>query len=633
MTGYVAEELQKTSATSSSTDLDWTRENSLASDVQSVTAASSVADLLKTTLNSSFVELLPALVQLPLVSQVPDPRDDVPIEAATDTGMHMTSFSARERRGEHDLAAKESVTTDTDFDQIADGQESRSVLPAWSLLNDALASYRTESKQGGVANRHRSNGWLRSLGSPKLPSPRPPPLKGSGTSPISAAGSPFLPARGSMEAASRPNTSGGVCARPQLRPGNQIRRPETSPSVGTHPSGNCRHSLRESADSGSELIVGTRQGSTTVTKLGKPPNAKLEPIFGLYSKAGRLAKKAFEITQHERKQVCNLAKSCRKQTVMEERLLRKEEHNIASAQTKNFESHQVEKRLVELTSRGNSFEGLTPRNQRGGTREDLTSPFFPRAGGRSSAEQAQQRKLRTRQQGNADKSALDQIDDLSTFQAFDLANAWNLPAGQVTWAWQCFKRYDTDDNGLLSIDEFQMLLRYVLRESFSSAREIPRSLFTIIEEIKSENRTVTFIDFLIWVSQNSFSEELLADGEQRFIRRLARKLEAPVVEIENVKRHFDSFDTDGSGHIEYDEFYKLLGKLLNLADMSDLPESRVKSFWREVDEDGSGVIEFHEFVPWYVGYFGGLKGETPLVNFYRKVRPNPFRDGYNEVDE
>eukprot|EP00930_Biecheleria_cincta_P036581 TRINITY_DN25074_c1_g2_i1.p1 TRINITY_DN25074_c1_g2~~TRINITY_DN25074_c1_g2_i1.p1 ORF type:complete len:642 (-),score=92.34 TRINITY_DN25074_c1_g2_i1:201-2126(-) len=625
MTCYVAEELQKTSATSSAADLDWTRDNSVESDFPSVTAVSSAADLLKTTPSSSE---LPPLVQLPLASQVPETRYDVPIEqTAADAVMRSVSYSARERRSECDLTvAKESVASGTDLEQITDGQDGR---PAWRLLNDALVSYRTGwlpqtsaldptgsehptactgCGQGGVANRHRHL----ALGTPKLPPPRPPPFKGSGASPMSTADSPNLPAGGSLEAASRPNTSGGAYVRPHLRPGNQIRRPETSPSVGAQQS--RRRSSVGSCNSGSKSSISgelTKRGA----KQPKPHNIMLKPIFGLYEKAGRMGRKAYAITQNGPKS-CDLAKSCRKHTVCDQNMRRQEEHRFASAQSKTFESQQVAKRLQQLKSMTEGDEGLSPRSQRSarGT------------WGSSSADQAQHKKHRTQNQSR--HSTRQKMEDLSTFQAFDLANAWNLPAGQVTRAWQCFKRYDTDDDGLLSPDEFQMLLRSVLRESFASAKDVPRRLFKRVEELRSESQAANFFEFLTWVTQNSFSEDVLADTEQRFIRRMARKLGAPVVEIEHVKRHFDSFDTDGSGQIEYDEFCNLLGKLLNLPDMSALPESRIKSFWREVDEDGSGVIEFHEFVPWYVGYFGGLQSETPLVNFYRKVRPNPFRDQF-----
>lgn len=623
----VAEEFLKTSVTSSSTDLELTSANSF-SDVQSTTAASSLADLLKNTQNSSFAEL-PSFVHLPSVSAVPaKTREDVPVETDTDIGAQRGSLSARERRGEYDLTAAEgSVNCNAQLDQIANEPSSHTVPLDWRLLDDALATYHTGSTPGGgVANRQRSSRWLRSLGSPKLPQPRPPPFKGSGASPISADGSPLLPARGSLEAASRPNTSGSAYVRPHLRPGSQIKRPETSPSAGKRLSGTGRRSQRsslgaESASGDSSLRTSTpgklSRRTMLVSAALRKTHTKLRPLCGLYELAGRLGSKAFEISASGLAP-CDLARSCRKQSVLVEKLHRQQEHTVAAAQTKTFETVQVEKRLQLLTKHPDCFEGLSMRHGRsGGThKNDLSSqPSFGAAS--SSADHAHDR-----------RSAPKQLDDLSTFQAHDLAMSWNLPCGQVTRAWQCFKRYDKDDDGLLSSDEFQMLLRSVLREAFSSAKEIPRSLFTQADEIKSEKRAVTFIDFLLWITQNSFSEDILADDEQRFIRRIARKLDAPVVEIEMVKRHFDSFDTDRSGQIEYDEFYQLLGKLLNLDDMSDLPESRVKSFWREVDDDGSGVIEFSEFAPWYVGYFGGLQGETPLVNFYRKVRPNPFRDFY-----
>jgi Ca2+-binding EF-hand superfamily protein len=214
------------------------------------------------------------------------------------------------------------------------------------------------------------------------------------------------------------------------------------------------------------------------------------------------------------------------------------------------------------------------------------------------------------------------VEDLSPYEAYELAERFNLPSGQVTKAWKLFKRYDKDGVGAISSIEFQLLIRCVLRGRYPSAREVPRELFWQVKD----GEDLDFIDFLIWVTKNCFSELLLLSNMQRTIRQIARTYKKPIPEVEAIKAQFDKFDEDGSGKIEYNEFGQLLSVLLGIKDESSLPTSRVRAFWRELDSDGSGYVDFQEFIPWYVGYFdvSNPYGACPLEDFYRNIRPVPF---------
>eukprot|EP00411_Alexandrium_monilatum_P040100 CAMPEP_0175391928 /NCGR_PEP_ID=MMETSP0095-20121207/32161_1 /TAXON_ID=311494 /ORGANISM="Alexandrium monilatum, Strain CCMP3105" /LENGTH=428 /DNA_ID=CAMNT_0016690493 /DNA_START=9 /DNA_END=1292 /DNA_ORIENTATION=- len=215
--------------------------------------------------------------------------------------------------------------------------------------------------------------------------------------------------------------------------------------------------------------------------------------------------------------------------------------------------------------------------------------------------------------------------ELTVFQAHDLALRFNLPTGLVTQAWKLFKRYDRHGRGLLGIEEFQMLLRSLVRDRYPEAKDVPRELFC---RLSDQTKDVDFTEFLTWISRNSFNELLLLTPSQRAIRDIARKFDKPVPFVEAIKREFDRFDADRSGIIEYEEFCKLLVLLLNVSDTEALPESRIRTFWRELDFNGTGEVEFGEFIPWYLNYFdrtGGLPGTSPLEEFYRKIRPVPFQ--------
>jgi len=215
--------------------------------------------------------------------------------------------------------------------------------------------------------------------------------------------------------------------------------------------------------------------------------------------------------------------------------------------------------------------------------------------------------------------------ELTNFEAFEISERMNLPPGEVTQAWKLFQRYDSRGRGVLTNNEFQLLLRASLRDKFPLVRDIPQGL---LQRSICWNDAVVFNDFLTWITQNSFSEEILLSGEQREIRQQARDFGVPVPSIEAIKRSFDSFDMDKSGIIEYSEFRLLLLELLNVKTDQNvsLPERRVRSFWREMDIDCSGYVSFTEFAMWYLRHFdvsGRPVGASPLEEFYASIRPVP----------
>merc|ERR1719473_2521165 len=90
--------------------------------------------------------------------------------------------------------------------------------------------------------------------------------------------------------------------------------------------------------------------------------------------------------------------------------------------------------------------------------------------------------------------------------------------------------------------------------------------------------------------------------EQRRIRAIARDFNLPILQVEDVKRMFDSFDTHSTG-VDQKGFDKLLTRLLRIPEDEELPHNRLMTFWREIDSDGNGFIDFEEFLPWYITYF------------------------------
>eukprot|EP00913_Durusdinium_trenchii_P026360 g24735.t1 len=66
-------------------------------------------------------------------------------------------------------------------------------------------------------------------------------------------------------------------------------------------------------------------------------------------------------------------------------------------------------------------------------------------------------------------------------------------------------------------------------------------------------------------------------------RRLAKKLGLEVVDVDDYRKAFDKFDTDGSGAIEIDEFQEILKHLLKLPPETELEPNRVANLFLIAD--------------------------------------------------
>jgi len=65
-------------------------------------------------------------------------------------------------------------------------------------------------------------------------------------------------------------------------------------------------------------------------------------------------------------------------------------------------------------------------------------------------------------------------------------------------------------------------------------------------------------------------------------------------DIEKIRREYDYFDADGSGHISLEEFRQLFKVLAPESKRSEADEG-----FAAIDEDGNGAIDFDEFLQWW----------------------------------
>lgn len=205
--------------------------------------------------------------------------------------------------------------------------------------------------------------------------------------------------------------------------------------------------------------------------------------------------------------------------------------------------------------------------------------------------------------------------------SFDLG----VPVEDIRTAKILFDRYDQDPrDGTLDKEEF----RAMLGEMINARTEVDEMLEAAWKKADvDKDGGISFLEFAKWYSTHSFAENVVLDEDQCAVRNLARKYDLSLVEVERIKGEFNRFDEDGSGEIEYDEFVKILYKLLKVPDHLPLPQTRINNFWNEIDEDGSGSVDFEEFLVWYLKYFGDAEeGSSPLEEFYNVRRFSVPRD-------
>jgi len=83
----------------------------------------------------------------------------------------------------------------------------------------------------------------------------------------------------------------------------------------------------------------------------------------------------------------------------------------------------------------------------------------------------------------------------------------------------------------------------------------------------------------------------------------ARDMSMSPEDVRLVKSVFDSFDTDESGTLDYNEFQQCAMEVLLKEYDTELPSRKIKLMcrrqWRYSDQDGSGSMDFREFLRWY----------------------------------
>ncbi|CAJ1340175.1 unnamed protein product [Effrenium voratum] len=186
-----------------------------------------------------------------------------------------------------------------------------------------------------------------------------------------------------------------------------------------------------------------------------------------------------------------------------------------------------------------------------------------------------------------------------------MAKKHNLSVGTVKAALDEFRELG-EGRKVLTPVEFEKGMRR--KCGLAASAPIPRSLraAALMQGglFQGENHEVDFEEYLLWSQTTNFVEEtLVKNPRERRLRFLAKEHGLDIMSVEYLLQAFNSFDADGSGFIESDEFRQVLCGMLKVREATDVSDARLMRYWREADPHNHGRLSFEEFLKWYGAMF------------------------------
>jgi len=168
-----------------------------------------------------------------------------------------------------------------------------------------------------------------------------------------------------------------------------------------------------------------------------------------------------------------------------------------------------------------------------------------------------------------------------------------------------FSKYDKDQDGYVDKDELQ----HLCMEMGTRLSEDELNLAVKILDTDGDNK-IQFNEFKIWWETND-----------RFAR--LRRSEAEIAFLNGVLASFITFDTNGDGVIDFEEFKNLHTVLGS----TGYHVHSQQEDWDDMDRDHNGHISFNEFVDWLI--LGSMQKEQPAV----QVMPDVAQENLPEKRE
>lgn len=116
----------------------------------------------------------------------------------------------------------------------------------------------------------------------------------------------------------------------------------------------------------------------------------------------------------------------------------------------------------------------------------------------------------------------------------------------------------------------------------------------VVADVLREEKTGRVVRaFIVIYKMRRFAREAETSTYDRHTAAMKRK-KFDKIELAEVGKTFDTFDTSGDGSISYDEFENLMNNL-----GAEVSKEGLKAMIGMLDEDGDGEVSKEEFVNWY----------------------------------
>eukprot|EP00929_Paragymnodinium_shiwhaense_P079228 TRINITY_DN41226_c0_g1_i1.p1 TRINITY_DN41226_c0_g1~~TRINITY_DN41226_c0_g1_i1.p1 ORF type:complete len:833 (-),score=205.77 TRINITY_DN41226_c0_g1_i1:265-2763(-) len=229
-------------------------------------------------------------------------------------------------------------------------------------------------------------------------------------------------------------------------------------------------------------------------------------------------------------------------------------------------------------------------------------------------------------------SAVGEERTASQLAAMKLAKSSSLPVEDVVEALKQFELVDVNGDSFIDYDQFVVAVVRLLsvdRRADLEAEQIRETCLKMWDGIEKERPSeIIFPEFLRWFELYQYKavDAFLSD-EDRHLYDLAKQWRMSLQEVQRVKRIFDKQDSVGRGAVNYGDFKRILYGVLKLPEENDLPEARLRMYWREVDLDHEDGVNFEKFLHWWVHHAQSM---APYEDFYRRIRPVSTREAFRD---
>mmetsp|Transcript_30992 Transcript_30992/g.69772 ORF Transcript_30992/g.69772 Transcript_30992/m.69772 type:complete len:351 (-) Transcript_30992:31-1083(-) len=221
-------------------------------------------------------------------------------------------------------------------------------------------------------------------------------------------------------------------------------------------------------------------------------------------------------------------------------------------------------------------------------------------------------------------------------QAMSLCKRHQMSFSEVMSVLEALQHANPDKSGL-PMERFRSFMQRALY-----VEHVNDDLLRSAYETSVQQGIINVDEFLNWCKAHMFSvvAGLTADSEHvtslKLVQQVAHRCGLRVSDVDKIYTHFQKFDLDKSGEIEFVEFEAMIKSLIGVSQTTDLPKERLQRFWKEMDSDGNGIVDFGEFAAWYMKYFPTSavmeeSGGGVLEAFYASYSPDVQRS--NCLDE